>query len=46
MVCPWWIGSSPEKNSSGDCGFEARCEMRVHERAKWRERKLLNVLDQ
>jgi hypothetical protein len=31
---------------SGDGGFKARCGMRVQERAKLREGKLLNVLDQ
>jgi hypothetical protein len=46
VVYPRWIGRSPEKNSSGDGGFEARCGMRVQERAKWREGKLLNILDQ
>jgi hypothetical protein len=34
------------RRTGGDGGFEARCEMRVQERAKWRERGLLKVLDQ
>jgi hypothetical protein len=46
VICPWWTRGSSEKNSSGDGGFGARGEMRARERAKWRERKPLNVLDQ
>jgi hypothetical protein len=34
------------RRTCGDGGFEAWCEMRVQERAKWRERGLLKVLDQ
>jgi hypothetical protein len=34
------------RRTSGDGGLEARCEMRVQERAKWRERELLKVLNQ
>jgi hypothetical protein len=45
VVCPRWTGGSSEKNSNGDGGSEARGEMRVRERAKWRERELLNALD-
>jgi hypothetical protein len=46
VVCPWWTGGSSEKNSSGDGGSRARGEMRVRERVKWREREILNALDQ
>jgi hypothetical protein len=46
VVCPRWTGSSSEKNSSGDGGSGARDEMRVRERVKWREREILNALDQ
>jgi hypothetical protein len=46
MVCPRWTGRSPEKGTGGDGGSGARGEMRMQESAKWREGKLLNVLDQ
>jgi hypothetical protein len=32
------------EDSSGDGRFEVRCKMRVQERAKWKEEKLLSVL--
>jgi hypothetical protein len=46
VVCPRWTGGSPEKNTGGDGGSGARGEIRMQERAKWRERELLKVLDQ
>jgi hypothetical protein len=39
-------GVSPEKNTGGDGGSGVRGEMRGQKRAKWREGKLLKVLDQ
>jgi hypothetical protein len=46
VVCPRWTRRSPEKSTSGDGGSGARGEMRMQESAKWREEKLLNILDQ
>jgi hypothetical protein len=34
------------RRTGGDGGFETQCGMRVEERAKWREGKLLSILDQ
>jgi hypothetical protein len=46
VVWPRWTGGSSEKYSSGDGGSGARGEMRVRERAKWREWEIMNALDQ
>jgi hypothetical protein len=47
----WWSAHGEQRGRRrrtrmATVDFEARCEMRVQERAKWREGEPLNILDQ